>query len=320
MTDEMNRLPSSPRENPPEASPLGNDLLDNGDDLGSVTHSSPDTLLSTMNQGDLDQLRKTYSFPAGVQARIPAENETILSTHPGEVAFYKAAFPAGLSKRCNKLPLLIDTEKAKMRKVLQKIGPEGYFNVPDVLDSRTFHHFFTSGRGEMFSSGGDKDMSRDGVVAASADKVMSERITLSKLAKRVDDKKNKERSKVATSSNIGVMIQEKRPQDEVQDLVVDDSKGKEVALPPKAKKAKPSKAASKGVKPPMTPKGESSKRPLFMRVGEVLGKGTSVYASPFVEEKLLSGVILPANREKVDKLSLDQVVTKFFHVLSQILI
>ena len=41
MTDEMNRLPSSPRENPLEASPLGNDLSDHGGDPGSVTHSSP---------------------------------------------------------------------------------------------------------------------------------------------------------------------------------------------------------------------------------------------------------------------------------------
>lgn len=41
-------------------------------------------------------MRKTYSFLARVQARIPAENETILSTHPGEVAFYEAVFPARL--------------------------------------------------------------------------------------------------------------------------------------------------------------------------------------------------------------------------------
>ncbi|GFZ00366.1 ankyrin repeat-containing 2B [Actinidia rufa] len=34
-------------------------------------------------------------------------------------------------------------------------------------------------------------------------------------------------------------------------------------------------------------------------------------------EKILAGVILPADKEKVDKLSFDQVVTKFFHIVGQ---
>ena len=40
--------------------------------------------------------------------------------------------------------------------------------------------------------------------------------------------------------------------------------------------------------------------------------------SPSVVEKILAGVILPADNEKVDKLSLDQVVTKFFHIIGQV--
>ncbi|GFY92797.1 hypothetical protein Acr_08g0011930 [Actinidia rufa] len=143
------------------------------------------------------------------------------------------------------------------------------------------------------------------------------RINLSKLAKRVVDKNGKEGSKVATSSNTGVVIREKRPRDEVQNLVADNSKGKEASPPSEAKKAKPSKAASRGVMPPITPRGKSSKRPSSKKPSEVLGKVTSVYASPSVAEKIFSGVILPVDREKVNKLSLDQVVTKFFHVLDQ---
>ncbi|GFS36404.1 hypothetical protein Acr_00g0045770 [Actinidia rufa] len=49
-----------------------------------------------MTQGDLDKLREKYSFPTRIQLRIPEEGETILSTRPGEVTFYEAAFPAGL--------------------------------------------------------------------------------------------------------------------------------------------------------------------------------------------------------------------------------
>ncbi|GFY92804.1 hypothetical protein Acr_08g0012000 [Actinidia rufa] len=192
MIDEKNRLPSSPGENPPKASPLGNDSSDRRGDSELVTHSPLDTLLSTMNQGNLDHLRKTYSFPMGVQAGILAEDETFLSTHSGEVAFYEAAFPAGLrclynlfknpkpdlgwlcfkvrpGKCCNKLPLLTDTKEARTRRVFQKIGPGGYFNVPMFLTPKTFHRFFTPSCGEMSSSGGDKDASGDGAVAALGD-------------------------------------------------------------------------------------------------------------------------------------------------------
>ncbi|GFZ19983.1 hypothetical protein Acr_28g0006880 [Actinidia rufa] len=50
-----------------------------------------------MTLKDLNALRDTYSFPSGVQIRLPDEGETITSTRPGKVAFYEAAFPAGLS-------------------------------------------------------------------------------------------------------------------------------------------------------------------------------------------------------------------------------
>ena len=51
---------------------------------------------SVMSQGDLDKLREKYSFPSGIQLRILGEGKTILSTRPGEVAFYETAFHASL--------------------------------------------------------------------------------------------------------------------------------------------------------------------------------------------------------------------------------
>ena len=63
--------------------------------LGDV-HPSVMKEHNIMTPEELDLLRETYSFPQGVQLRLPEENETILSTRPGEVAFYEAAFPAGL--------------------------------------------------------------------------------------------------------------------------------------------------------------------------------------------------------------------------------
>ncbi|GFY87780.1 hypothetical protein Acr_05g0014190 [Actinidia rufa] len=50
-----------------------------------------------MSQAELDNLGTTYSFPQGVRLRIPGDGETILSARQGEVAFYEAAFLAGLS-------------------------------------------------------------------------------------------------------------------------------------------------------------------------------------------------------------------------------
>ncbi|GFZ19791.1 hypothetical protein Acr_28g0004960 [Actinidia rufa] len=51
--------------------------------------------------------------------------------------------------------------------------------------------------------------------------------------------------------------------------------------------------------------------------GNALGPGVSMLGSASVAEKILSRVILPADKEKVNKLSLDQVVTTLFHIVDQ---
>ncbi|GFZ03421.1 hypothetical protein Acr_16g0000450 [Actinidia rufa] len=51
---------------------------------------------NAMSQAELDKLGSTYSFPSGIRLRIPGDGETILSARQGEVAFYEAAFLAGL--------------------------------------------------------------------------------------------------------------------------------------------------------------------------------------------------------------------------------
>ncbi|PSS36116.1 Glucosamine-1-phosphate N-acetyltransferase like [Actinidia chinensis var. chinensis] len=94
------------------------------------------------------------------------------------------------------------------------------------------------------------------------------------------------------------------------------SKGKETLPPPAAKKAKSSATTStpaiKGARPAMAPWEGNSANP-----GVTLGPGTSKLGNPSVAEKILAGVILHADKEKVNKLSLDQVVTKFFHIVGQ---
>ncbi|GFZ14653.1 hypothetical protein Acr_24g0008430 [Actinidia rufa] len=84
MTDEINQSPSSPMEGSPEESPL------------IVVHPSVEEKTNIMTLEELNALRDTYSFPSGVQVRLPDEGEIITSTRPGELAFYEAAFPASL--------------------------------------------------------------------------------------------------------------------------------------------------------------------------------------------------------------------------------
>ncbi|GFS36166.1 hypothetical protein Acr_00g0044420 [Actinidia rufa] len=69
-----------------------------------------------MTLEELNALRDTYSFPSGVQIRLPDEGENITSTRPGEVAFYEAAFPAGLprSQRLEKHRLLYGVVAAQL--------------------------------------------------------------------------------------------------------------------------------------------------------------------------------------------------------------
>ncbi|GFZ16785.1 hypothetical protein Acr_26g0000550 [Actinidia rufa] len=138
---------------------------------------------------------------------------------------------------------------------------------------------------------------------------MSKRLKLSDLAKVVAQK-------AATSASKGIVISEgsetsgKRPLD-------DGSKGKQVAQSPEPKKARTDTGVSGApAKPPVASgAGSSAHRTL----GEALGPQASVMASAATAEKILAGVILPADKEKVDKLTFDQVVTKFIHALARYL-
>ena len=84
---------------------------------------------------------------------------------------------------------------------------------------------------------------------------------------------------------------------------------------PEAKKTKFNRGASRGsLRPFALEEGTSA------TAGHPLGPRASVMASASVVEKILVRVILPANREKVEKLSLDQVITQFLHILGQVFV
>ncbi|GFZ00877.1 hypothetical protein Acr_14g0005120 [Actinidia rufa] len=137
---------------------------------------------------------------------------------------------------------------------------------------------------------------------------MSKRLKLSDLAKVVA-------KKAATSAPKGVVISEGSETTSDKRALDDGSKGKQVAQSPEPKKARIDTGASgASARPPVTSGAGGSARQVL---SEALGPQASVMASAATAEKILAGVVLPADKEKVDRLTFDQVVTKFLHVVGQ---
>ena len=136
---------------------------------------------------------------------------------------------------------------------------------------------------------------------------MSKKISLKKLAQL------SKKSKVATLPTKGLVIWEKRPREEVpntlpnkKDKIV-DLKGKETIPLKEVKK----KATWRFKETPAAVPREGTS----INSDAALGPTTSMLGSPSVAKKILERVIPPADKEKVNKLPLDQVVTNFFHII-----
>ena len=144
---------------------------------------------------------------------------------------------------------------------------------------------------------------------------MSSQISLSTLTKKSGEKKaaTKDASSVATSKPPlkEIVIQETpmtlRPPKRVKWMILRARK----PCPPK--RTKSNKGASNVVRRPLVPGDPSTS------LGDSLGPRVSMMSSAPVAQKILSRVILPADKEKVDQFSMDQLVTKPFHALGQVL-
>ncbi|GFY90905.1 hypothetical protein Acr_07g0011010 [Actinidia rufa] len=288
LSPSVNQLPLAP---PKESFPR-DELLDQGKNLEVDTYSSPATIINTMTQDDLDHLRESYSFPIRVQTRIPEEGETILSTCTGEV------------------PLHLVQES------MVRLGVALLQGMAVVLDSRAFQMCFTLDHAEMSSSGGDNTEDRlikeIGIVGNEG---MSKRISLKKLTQNVEEAEGVSLALKFTPAVKGVIIGETRPRKENSNVLLSEVKSKGKALPlPAAKKTKSATSNSssmiKGAKLALAPKEGTS-----INHGTAPRPEASMLGSVTLAEKVLSGVIPPANNEKVNNLSLDQVVTKFFHII-----
>ncbi|PSS12159.1 Chromosome partition protein like [Actinidia chinensis var. chinensis] len=272
MTDEVSQLPSSP----PKDSPPWDETSDHEEDPEMAIRTPLEKEFNVMTQDDLDHLWETYSFPT----RILDESKTILSTRPGE---YFTLEPEGMSSSDG------DNTEGKSVDGAATSGDEGKKVRPSFIGSQATRTQVRAQAQELCQNHGSP---------LSSDRMVKE-------------SKGKSSSTTSTPAAKGVVIQEKYPRDEVSNISLGEAKanGKETLLSPVAKKAKSSATSSapatKGARPTMAPREGTSANP-----NTTLGPIASMLGNPSLAEKILAEVILPTNKEKVDKLSLNQVVTK----------
>ncbi|GFS35835.1 hypothetical protein Acr_00g0042450 [Actinidia rufa] len=318
MMDEVNQLLSSPpKESPPR------DKTSNQGESGEIDNCTPfEKEFNIMTKGDLDRLRESYIFPPRIQARLPKEGETILSTRSSDENLELLQYLPGTTSpqyvaKCRlriggmanyKVALSLNEFRGGREGSSSSQGTIGsflrtYLGRKEFLGSRD--HRAPQG---MASSGGDnvEDKSANGTAIVAGDEAMSKRINLKKLAQKVDESKGV--SSLAKSTPIvkGVVIREKRLRDEVSDVSPSKvgSKGKEALPPPETKKAKSSATSSvvtiKGAKPAVTP-GEGT----LANPDTVLGPRASILGSPSMGVVLESSLVV-RSREMGDEVTLYQ--------------
>ena len=88
METEVKDYPTLPREDLIKT--LGDFLID------VDVRPPPNKETNIMTQDELDHLRESCYFPAGVQTRLSEASKTIMLALPSELALYKVVFQAGL--------------------------------------------------------------------------------------------------------------------------------------------------------------------------------------------------------------------------------
>ncbi|PSS17535.1 Histone like [Actinidia chinensis var. chinensis] len=142
---------------------------------------------------------------------------------------------------------------------------------------------------------------------------------LKKISEKVTQFKSKSSAAGPTPTK-KMVIGEKRSREDLtsspnkKGTVDDSSKGKEASQAPEARKkaVRPGNLTFSKATPSSSPGDGTS-----TNLGTALGPSTSILYSPSVVKKLLRGVVPPADKEKVEKLTLDQKATKLFHVIGQ---
>ncbi|GFY91115.1 hypothetical protein Acr_07g0013110 [Actinidia rufa] len=244
----------------------------------------------------------------------------------------------GWKKSYNKLLALTKNESKRTTEVLEKIDPEGYFKVSKVLDSKTFKKYFACGRMEGSSSGrenttsgdeGKSHLSRGDLYRGSPSRNDSIeylgliRGDIGRIARKafLDTPNLTLISYVITDQPVHTDQKGWREEgrDQGHELGSDipttfEGIGKEAMPPPPPppKRTKSNRGESNAAVRTLTP-GTST------LPGNNLGPRASMMSNAPVAQKILKRLILPADKEKIDQFTTDELVTKSFHALGQVL-
>ncbi|GFS40550.1 hypothetical protein Acr_00g0069250 [Actinidia rufa] len=220
-------------------------------------------------------------------------------------------------KHCNNPPRLYGDETKVFEEIFRSVEESGCFSVPVLLESKSFRRVFVSPSSRASRTVGDNLQSGE-APSSSSDVAMSKRVSFKKIGEKLG--KAAGASSGTPASAKGVVIGEKRAGESItsspskKGKADDGSKGKGVDIGPEGKKKASSSSKASAI-PTVVPSrpGEGTSTHL----GAVPGPTPSILGSPSIAERLLRGVIPPADKEKVDKLTLDQTATKLFHVIGQ---
>ncbi|GFY89054.1 hypothetical protein Acr_06g0009940 [Actinidia rufa] len=218
-------------------------------------------------------------------------------------------------KHYNNPPRLYGDESKVFEEIFRSVEQSGRFSVPVLLDSKSYRQVFVSPGFRASRTAGDNLPSRE-APSSSSDVAMSKRVSFKKIGEKLG--KTAGASSGTPVPAKGVVIGKKQAGESItsspskKGKANDSSKGKGVDSGPEGKKKATS--SSKASAAPIA----ASSRPgegTSANLGIVPGPMPSIFGSPSVAERLLRGVIPPADKEKVEKLTLDQTATKLFHAL-----
>ncbi|GFZ05549.1 hypothetical protein Acr_17g0011210 [Actinidia rufa] len=317
MTDEVNQSPASPMEGSPalETNPL------------AAIHPSPSSS-PTLGEASLALWRcgghgNKKSLLGGYPSNVKGWKSKFFFVTGDEWEFSEDATREGAprvprtwgvpDKHCNNPPRLYGDEPKVFEEIFKSVEKSGRFSV-QVLDpilDRSMNAPSSS------SNPTSKSCSDSSLPAELESDAMSKRISFKKLGEKLEKSKNGSSSGTPAPAK-GVVIGEKRARESLasspskKGKVDNSSKGKGVDRELEGKKKATSLSNA-----PSTPAPTSSRlgEGTSANLGTVLGPTASILGSPSVAEKLLRGVIPLADKEKVDKLTLDQTATKLFHAL-----
>ncbi|GFZ16759.1 hypothetical protein Acr_26g0000290 [Actinidia rufa] len=314
MTDKVNQLSSSPQE----------ESSDHGESPNTDNQPPFEREVNIMTQGNLDLLRESCSVPFGIQAKLPKDDETIVSICPGEVTFYKAASHVGLCLPIH--PLLgehfISTTFAPPS--LSPMHDEVSFALCQTQGGFTLRQggirpcsggTLVTSKGERGSSSSSREMTRNSPWGYLRRQEFRKRCNKLPILTNLEEQRfNKVLKKIGSRGFFPIMVVlgskafckcfafgRKKMVSSGGDNAEDKlTKGAtQVASDEEAKKKK----ARKGATPVVAPRKGTSANP-----GDVLGLNASMLENSAVAEKLLESVIPLFDWEDFEKMDIDQVV------------